>query len=67
MATAWREMQPEKPKEPVRRDSWDLAFERASRGSDLQIVVRGLSVALPRGKALPGTRAGAPREHQSIR
>ena len=30
MALAWREMQPEKPK-PQRRDSWDIAFERAGR------------------------------------
>ena len=30
MALAWREMQPEKPK-PPRRDSWDIAFERAGR------------------------------------
>jgi hypothetical protein len=25
-------MQPEKPKAPPVRDSWDLAFERAARG-----------------------------------
>ena len=31
LSIAWREADPEKPKEPVRRDSWDLAFERAER------------------------------------
>jgi hypothetical protein len=32
LSLAWREMQPEKPKAPPVRDSWDLAFERAARG-----------------------------------
>ena len=31
MSLAWQEMQPQKPRDPPRRDSWDLAFERAAR------------------------------------
>jgi hypothetical protein len=34
LSLAWREMQPEKPKAPPVRDSWDLAFERAASGGD---------------------------------
>ena len=32
LSMAWREMQPEKPPEPPKRDSWDMAFERALSG-----------------------------------
>jgi len=32
LSMAWREMQPEKPPEPPKRDSWDIAFERALSG-----------------------------------
>ena len=31
LSVAWREMRPEKPEKPARRDSWDIAFERAAR------------------------------------
>jgi len=34
LSMAWREMQPEKPPGPPKRDSWDRAFERALSGGD---------------------------------
>ena len=47
LSMAWREMQPEKPPEPPKRDSWDIAFERAlsgGRAGDYDVVAGGVTI-----------------------